>query len=137
MSAVYLVIPHKETSPLWGIRALGCHHPLPQSALAPVTSWNMKDYALRLYPEPMRAETGRQDQVLRRGEKGTLSLSRPSLHFNQGLRYKILLPRAVQLWKLKHTHALSPNSFCIKKKSKKRKKYIETHMEKRGVFLLY
>lgn len=60
--------------------------------------------------------------MLRRGEKGTLSLSRPSLHFNQGLRYKILLSRAFQLWNLKHPHALSPNSFCIKKKKKVKKK---------------
>lgn len=75
--------------------------------------------------------------MLRRGEKGTLSLSRPSLHFNQGLRYKILLSRAFQLWNLKHPHALSPNSFCIKKKVKKKKKNALKPTGRKEVFSFY
>ena len=58
-----------RTSPFWGIRALGCLIPS-LSVLAPVTSWNMKDYALRPYSEPMRAETGRARPGAKEGRDG-------------------------------------------------------------------
>lgn len=60
-----------------------------------------------------------QDQVLGRREAACLSPAQ-SLHFNQGLRYKILLFRASQLWNLKHPHALS--QLLLHKKKKRRKK---------------
>lgn len=47
------------------------------------------------------------------------SLSSPPLHFNQGLRYKMLLFRAFQLWNLKHPHALSQILLHKNKKTKK------------------
>lgn len=85
----------------------------------------MKDYALRLYSVPMRAETGRARPGAKEGRGGILSLSRPSLHFNQGLRYKILLFRAFQLWNLKHPHALS--QLLLHKKKSKEKEKKNTH----------
>lgn len=96
-----------RTNPFGGTRALGC--PIPSRSqlwhLQPPGTWRTMLWGYSLCPWEQRLEG--QDQVLRRGERGLLSLSRPSLHFNQGLRYKILLFRAFQLWNLKHPHALS------------------------------
>lgn len=61
-----------------------------------------------------------------REERDTPSLSSPSLHFNQGLRYKILLSRAFQLWTLKHPHALSQLLLHKKKVKKKEEKSTTT-----------
>lgn len=90
-----------------------------------------------LYSEPMRAETGRARPGAKEGREGRSVSLRPSLHFNQGLRYKILLSRAFQLWNLKHPHALSPNSFCIKKKVKKKKKNALKPTGRKEVFSFY
>lgn len=73
------------------------------------------------------------------------SLSSPPLHFNQGLRYKMLLFRAFQLWNLKHPHALSQILLHKKQKTKKSKEKEENnkkqnakiHTEKRGVLSLF
>lgn len=78
------------------------------------------------------------------------SLSSPPLHFNQGLRYKMLLFRAFQLWNLKHPHALSQILLHKKKQNKKtnnkkskekeennnKKQNAKIHTEKRGVLSL-
>lgn len=85
----------------------------------------------------MRAETGRARPGAKEGREGRSVSLRPSLHFNQGLRYKILLSRAFQLWNLKHPHALSPNSFCIKKKVKKKKKNALKPTGRKEVFSFY
>lgn len=74
-----------------------------------------------------------------REERDTPSLSSPSLHFNQGLRYKILLSRAFQLWTLKHPHALSQLLLHKKKVKKKEEKSTTTkhqnpHREKEVFF---
>lgn len=69
----------------------------------------------RLDIMPMRAET----RPGAREERDILSLSSPSLHFNQGLRYKILLFRACQLQNLKYPHALS--QLLLHKRERKKK----------------
>lgn len=95
------------------------HASLPLVSLSTCNPRNLKDYAPRLSYVPTRAEMEGQDRVL--GRRGALSLSRPSLHFNQGLRCKILLFRDLQLWNLKHPHTLS-QPLLHKKKVKKKKK---------------
>ena len=137
VSAVYLVTPHK-TIPFWGIGASGCPVPSP-SVLAPVTSWNMKDCALRPCSEPVRAETGRASPGATEGREGR-SVS-PDHHctLTRVLGTKSCFPEPASSG-TSNILMLSPSSFCIKKekkKERKRKKHTLKPTWRKEVFSFY